>query len=858
MEPDTIATGEAPVTAHKRHRCTARRQRLPERAARTTVVVAIAWLLLHAPIATALPPIPSMACPIVAPDQAPRVDGLLDDAAWAKADVQTKFHRHFGGLDRPLAFHMVADSEWLYVATTASTPVIPDGKTEIVAVFIAPSKAWDHYMRFSVTMTADGIVDRRTDGLTVDPGDWQAAFRQHADRWVVEMAIPLAPVFGAEPITEGKAFDLNLSRTRIDQIGDDFDHYQQWSNTGASEGSRYRFGEVVFGALADRLRAIAAQLRHELAATQSAAAAISAASRRAYEAAADEAAGLIRAMAGQPEPSGAEVRAHDGRARALARRLRRALLVDRGVLVWSCDPMAVPEPADLPPADVADAEAIDLRVLGGEWESAALVVTNLTEQTFDGQVLLSDFVASDGVTKAGGWDVLQVRSAPQYQLRTGRKKRDPLPRLPEGDLFRVAPDQNELLWLTFRSRDLAPGRYTATLNVRSLDDRHTQDVRLTLRVLPLALGAEGRPHVHCWNSMLRGRDWAERAANCRDYYITCSNLWTWDELPRYTADADGTLLDDTLDFSAYDRHVDAYMQSQVHTYLPVLSSHKIYFWPMQRADGSTTFEFERWSPRFNALFHRWVRAYRDHLAAKGLPPERWAFYIMDEPFPGENRAEVAQLAREVRRADPRLRTYITFPVGRGTDAENLELSRHLTIAQFIGSAKPAVMKQIVANVQEFWRYHILLRGNSPFLGYRREACWHTLRDGAIGTGFWVWDSSSQNDFLWRDASGTIFPAIYNHHDGTIIPSLRAEAFREGIEDWKYVLMLDAALERARQHDVDAAVLDAAAAFRVRCLDDLDGIDSVAPFRRAAQNHLLALHVALGDIVQADVDGVLGE
>ena len=305
-------------------------------------------------------------------------------------------------------------------------------------------------------------------------------------------------------------------------MGDDFDVYQQWSNTGASSGSRYRFGDVFFGSLTDRVGVIAKQLAQALAEVKKHSATVSAQSKEAYTRAEQQSAALLKTMRNDSAPTGAAVRDYQRQAEVLQGQLRRPLLADRGVIVWSCNPMAVPAPADLPPVDVKDADRPDIRVLGGEWESAALVVTNLTAQTLEGQVLLTDFVAADGKRKVPGWEVLGVRSAPLYKTGTGRKVRDPLPRLQEGDLFRVAADENELLWLTFKSRGVAPGRYTSTLTVRSLDDRHTREVQLILRVYPLALGAEGRPHVNAWNSMLRGR---ERAAHCRDYYITCGSFW---------------------------------------------------------------------------------------------------------------------------------------------------------------------------------------------------------------------------------------------------------------------------------------------------------------------------------------------
>ena len=81
-----------------------------------------------------------------------------------------------------------------------------------------------------------------------------------------------------------------------------------------------------------------------------------------------------------------ETNMRGGLGAALKRKLLRAVLAPRGRIVWACNPMTIPGPRDLPSADQEDVKRLDIRVLANEWESAALVVTNLAKQTLDGQV----------------------------------------------------------------------------------------------------------------------------------------------------------------------------------------------------------------------------------------------------------------------------------------------------------------------------------------------------------------------------------------------------------------------------------------------------------------------------------------
>ncbi len=827
-------------------------------------LLSIAIIACCSSLAAALPPMPSMACPVIAAGDAPNLDGVIDELAWQKAEVQTVFHRYYGQLERPQEMRLITDGKWLYVALTAFETGIAEKDIESVSLFIAPHKASDQFVTFHATMNAGGIT---TSKPPLDD-DFKAAFRQHADRWEIEIAVRTVPVFSSTP-TKGHVFDFNLGRTRMEVVGDSFDIYQQWSSTGTSSGERYRFGEVTVGAAADRVPMIRAKLSSQLRIARAAAVDLSQASRRAFEQASADAEALLETSPAQGAITTAAVRAYEQQADALAHDLQYAVLVDRGAFVWACNPMAVPMPGDLPAADQQPAQRLDIHVLGGEWESAALVVTNLTERTLDGQVLLSDFASAGAEQrKLRPWDILQVRTAPVYHLlQAGRQKRDPLPRLQQGGLFRVAAQDNELLWLTFKSRDVPSGKYTATMTIRSLDDQLSHEVELVLHVYPLALGAPGRPRVNVWNPLIRGRDWAERAANMHDYYITCSLLANWDEVPVFTGDSEGNVVSDALDFTKFDPYAEQVMQTEADIYLVTIESHKHRFWPVLpegqkwNKPGSAAPDIKRWSPKFNEIFARWVIAFRDHLEAKGLPPDRWAFYIMDEPWPGEELHDVIEFARQVKQADPHVQNYITLPIRHGHDEQYIEVSKHVDYLQLIGRPQPALLEEMRRNAREIWSYSINLRGENPFFAYRHNVCWQPMHRGEMGTGFWVWDNHSSGAFLWRDASpkaqppGVRFSTLYNDHDNSIIPSLRSEAFREGIEDWKYLIMLDDALARAKAGGAPADVITAAAEFREGCFDRLEGPDTVYLLRDEARSHLLKLHVALGEVAPDEIAAV---
>ena len=125
----------------------------------------------------------------------------------------------------------------------------------------------------------------------------------------------------------------------MEVVGDSVDIYQQWSNTGTSSGSRYRFGEVAVGNPADRLPPIREALRSEVKTARNEAGKLSADSQKKFGVLDKEAQALIAASPGAGTLTTAMVQEYQRKAEALARSLRRAVLADRGAIVWSCNPM---------------------------------------------------------------------------------------------------------------------------------------------------------------------------------------------------------------------------------------------------------------------------------------------------------------------------------------------------------------------------------------------------------------------------------------------------------------------------------------------------------------------------------------
>src|SRR5581483_1186974 len=102
---------------------------------------------------------------------------------------------------------------------------------------------------------------------------------------------------------------------------------------------------------------------------------------------------------------------------------------------------------------------IAVSMLGNEYESAALAVTNLSPRDATVRLELGPFPRG----------VLELRDVPQILVNSsGRAAEDPLPLLGEGDLVRLHPGETRKIWLTFCSRDLSAGTHRGRLRIGDL------------------------------------------------------------------------------------------------------------------------------------------------------------------------------------------------------------------------------------------------------------------------------------------------------------------------------------------------------------------------------------------------------
>lgn len=492
-----------------------------------------------------------------------------------------------------------------------------------------------------------------------------------------------------------------------------------------------------------------------------------------------------------------------------------------GFAAWSACPWAFFNPTETVPGPEDGLEPIRVSLLGGEYNSQAINLTNLT----GGDLSVRARVAGPmGATPAALTGHIALRRAVMVPGLRGERVADALPKLDQASILQIPPLESAQLWITLDAVGLEPGTHHAILHLETIEALPTRrSVPIEVEVLSLA-----RPHPSPMKFCVWSADPEMPEESLQDLIAHGVNVF-FGTCPKASCNAEGALVGD-LDFSAHDRSVKRLAQ---HGILMFLS-------PQGHLAGQP-FLSAPWKKAFVA----YLRAWTARLKELGVSYDGFALYPYDEPSTpySTHTLHLAEVAKLIREADPNIHIY-TDPTC-GTDERSLELLKGLIdiwcpssdlLARF-GETLVPFAKEVG---KEVWFYDARGRAQtlSP-LGIYHWRFWYAWNLGLTGAGWWTYGSG---DDLWdgRDTIDDFYYHVYDS-DGEVVTSKRWEAAREGIQDYERLFLLREEIVRAATSGASAEALSKAKAL----LRD-------APLEMEA-----ALH-SLGDRVRLNVDAVRAE
>jgi hypothetical protein len=185
---------------------------------------------------------------------APVIDGALDEACWGKAARTTPFVA-IGGKPVTVATTgmLCWDDRALYIAFICGEPRMARIEQRLAAgqaaelgesieVFI-DTRERSSFIQLLLPVAGERrAIEGGKDSARIRDG-WSAEVRRLADRWEVEMGVAWTVLADRLP-TPDRVWGLNLNRTRT--LDADSPPYHCWSATAAAFAEPNRFGNLVF------------------------------------------------------------------------------------------------------------------------------------------------------------------------------------------------------------------------------------------------------------------------------------------------------------------------------------------------------------------------------------------------------------------------------------------------------------------------------------------------------------------------------------------------------------------------------------------------------------------------------------
>ncbi len=494
-----------------------------------------------------------------------------------------------------------------------------------------------------------------------------------------------------------------------------------------------------------------------------------------------------------------------GRWQAMVAQAKLVERLQQPYAVFAVSPMTKLRPEQMPEGEPV--KSVNLFAARGEGESVQVLIAALEQALTNVRVTVSPLAGPKGVSL-----MPEVRLVGYVPVQTptpggfGIAGRFPDPLLPLRP-FDVPQGEHQAVWLTVWVPQEAPaGDYKGTIIVEP-DNAKRITVPMQVRVFPVTLPTPSflKTCVLIWDYKARevyGAAWTpERNRRfyelCLRYRFTPPPPLPWDKV--FVRQPDGKW---TAIWDEFDQTVEDWMRK---------GSTAFSIWGLLTWGTQPPPEEQRTEVAAK------LRLLNEHLTAKGWS-ERFYFYVFDEPS-NKEWDNIKQLCEFVRKHGPNLQVLLTAGYGATgnyrTHAPTPEGAAYRDLANYIKIWVPHIdcfdepfLRTRKAAGDQVWMYVCISTIGKTYPDIWRID-WTGVSHRAIG--WWLWRYECDG-FLywcvnyWTDDKGKPFDLFANpiaypggNGDGFLfypdpakgdpIPSVRAELFRDAIEDYDLLTML---------------------------------------------------------------------
>jgi len=351
---------------------------------------------------------------------------------------------------------------------------------------------------------------------------------------------------------------------------------------------------------------------------------------------------------------------------------------------------------------------------------------------------------------------------------------DPLPRLgPEGVGGEVVlpPDLFKQIWVMIDSNNVPAGSYTAALDFGGA----RESLPLDIEILPVDFPDEvpvitwGYSYQH-W-ALIKDR-WDQALQDLSAHHIN-AYYWPARYLPYPTFDAEGNM--QALDWSQFDQGL-ATHDNVRWLLLWMEVEHGLPWGRLRDENVDKDSEQEELERRFKL----WFPAVLDGLQKRGFGHDRVAWSLSDEPCNWSRANAVERVGSLIKQIAPEaLITANPYRVVKWAMLAHMDPVIDIWFPN-LNMAEGHLLQFFQHERERTWSYQVLGQTSPAFTKYRRSfwGCWGK---GITGQGFWNYAAPG-------------FAVVYDGDPDELIPSVRWEAWREGVEDYTYLWMLREAVQ----------------------------------------------------------------
>jgi hypothetical protein len=460
----------------------------------------------------------------------------------------------------------------------------------------------------------------------------------------------------------------------------------------------------------------------------------------------------------------------------------------KAITLWQKNPWDRVSPTELPRSDGAK---IVVQMMCNEFRSAAFNISNA------GETVASVSLSIEGLPGGVNPESITVHAGTFTDTKSGVPVMAALPlanrecaeygarRVVGGYLFEIHPGLTRQVWLTFNSRDVAPGEYGGTILIQP----GALQVSVAWKVYPLTFPDRPTLHLGGWDYTSeysdRGVTPENKAAlirHLREHFV--DTPWAMgDVLPTGEYDQDGRMVKEP-DAGNFERWVRLWPDA------------RNYYVALGGLDGSFC-GLKMGTPPFQKAVASWITWWANKLKAWNIRPDQLGLLLGDEPDALPQSEEIIAYARVIRAAQPQVVVWedVTWLKPWEAPPELFTLCTvlcpNLNIWIEQGKRYADFYLRQCDEGRQLWFYSCSGPGQllDPY-SYCRMQSWFCWKYGARGSCFWAFGdtdgASSWNEYL-AAGPGAYTPFFLD--DKTVTPGKHMEAIREGVEDYEYLHML---------------------------------------------------------------------